>query len=122
MIRPELRVEAVSRVAERCGHHACIGDDHIERSSLCQKPVGTGTHAFQAGKIEFNQFEASAIGRGVLSHLLGCSLRLVQIPRYNMSAVGRQGSRRFHAEAGRNTRYENAFVLQIHARQNVICG
>jgi hypothetical protein len=59
-------------------------------------------HAFQVGKIEFSQFEASAIGRRVLLHLLGCSVGLVQIPcrTYNVSAVGRQGARRFHADSG----------------------
>jgi hypothetical protein len=111
-------------VAETCGHNAGIGGDHIQRFPFRQQPVGTDTHAFQVGKIEFNQFEASPISRGVLSHLLGCSFGLFQIPRraYNLSAVGGQGARRFHAEAGRNTRCENPFALQIHAGQNVVCG
>jgi hypothetical protein len=96
----------------------------IKRFSLCQQLVGAGTHAFQIGKIEFDEFESSAIGHGVLSHLLGCNFGLVQISRrtYNLSAVRGQGARRFHAKAGRNTRYENPFALQIHAGQNVICG
>jgi hypothetical protein len=56
---------------------------------LRQQLVGAGAHAFQVGKIEFNEYEASVIGCGVLSHLLGCSFGLVQIPRraYNLSAV-----------------------------------
>ena len=63
------------------------------------------------------------MGRSVLLHLLGCSFRLVQIPRraHNLSAVGGQGAGRFHAKSGRNAGYENPFALQIHAGQNVIC-
>jgi len=82
--------------------HSGIGDDHIQRFPFRQQPVGAGKHAFQVGKIEFNQFEASAIGRGVLSHLLGCSFGLVQIPRraYNLSPVRSQGPRRFHTDSG----------------------
>ena len=45
VIRPELRLEAVGCVAERCGHHSCIGDDHLERVPFCQQRVGAGTHA-----------------------------------------------------------------------------
>jgi hypothetical protein len=33
-----------------------------------------------------------------------------------------QRARRFHADAGRNTGYENPFALQIHAGQNIICS
>jgi hypothetical protein len=39
--------------------------------------VGAGAHAFQVGQVKFNQLEASAIGRGVLSHLFGCGVGLV---------------------------------------------
>jgi hypothetical protein len=56
VIRAELRFESIGCVAERCGHHAGIGDDHVERFRFRQQPVGAGTHAFQVGKIEFNQF------------------------------------------------------------------
>jgi hypothetical protein len=124
VIRAELCFEAIGRVAERCGHHSGIGDDHIQRFRFRQQPVGAGARAFQVGKIEFNQFKPSAVGRGVLSHLLSCSFGLVQIPcrTYNLSDVRGQGSRRFHAEAGRNTGYENSFALQIYAGQNVVCG
>jgi len=117
VIRPELCLEAIGRVAKRRGHHSGIGDDYIERFSLCQQPVGTGTHAFQVGKIEFHQFETSAIGRGVFPHLRGCSFGLVEIPRraYNLSAVCCQGACRFYADSGRNTGHENPFALQIYA-------
>src|SRR3984957_8160213 len=124
MIRAELCFKAVGCVAERCGHYSCIGNDHVERFSFCQQPVGAGTHTLQIRKIEFNQFEASAIGRGLLSHLFGCSFGFVQISRraHNLGAVRGQRARRFHAETGRNTGYENSFALQTHAGQNVICG
>ena len=56
VIRAELRFESIGCVAERCGHHAGIGDDYVERFRLRQEPIGAGTHAFQVGKIEFNQF------------------------------------------------------------------
>src|SRR5271167_1119950 len=65
----ELRFKAVGCTAVRCRHHPRICDNHVEDSSLCQQLVGTGTYALQVGKIEFNQFEASAIGCGVLSDL-----------------------------------------------------
>ena len=118
VIRPELRFEAIGGVAERCGHHSSIGDDHIECISLRQQPVGTGTHALQVGKIEFHQFETSAIGRGVFSHLRGCSFGLVQIARraYNLSSVRCQRACRFYANSRRNTGHENPFALQTNAR------
>src|SRR5580692_7863324 len=102
MIGAKLSLKAISRMAKWSGHHASVGDDHIERFPFCQQLISARTHALKVGKIEFNHFETSAIGRGVLAHLLGCSLGLVQIPRraYNLSTVGGQGSRRFHAEAG----------------------
>src|SRR5439155_18398409 len=105
VIRPELRFEAVGRVAERCGHHARICDDNVERLTFCQQCVGARTHALYVGQVEFYQFEASTVCGSVLSYLLGCSLRLVQIPcrAYNLSAMGDQGPRRFHAESSRNS-------------------
>lgn len=71
-------------------------------SPLGQQPVGADTYAFQVAKIEFDQFEAFAIGLGCLSHLLGCGFSLVQITRraYNVSTMGGQGPRGFNAEAG----------------------
>jgi hypothetical protein len=124
MIRSELRFKTVDSVTERCGHHSCVGDDHVERLTFCQQHVGAGTHALQVGKLEFNHFERSVVGRGVLSNLLGCSFRLVQIPcrAYDLSTVGGQGPRGFHAEPGRDAGYQNSFAVQIHARQNVFRG
>src|SRR5580700_608070 len=124
MIGTELCFEAVDGVAERRGHHSGIGNDHIERLCLRQQSVGTGTHAFQVGKIEFNQFEASATGSRVLSHLLGRGPGLAQIPccAYDLGAVRGQGACRFHAEPSRSSRYEDPFALQIHAGQDVIRG
>src|SRR5260370_28974583 len=56
VIRAELRFESIGYVAEQCGHHAVVGDYHVARFRFRQQPVGAGTHAFQVGKIEFNQF------------------------------------------------------------------
>jgi hypothetical protein len=77
VIGPELCFEAVGCVAELCGHYSGIGDDYIQRFAFLQQPVGSGAHALQVGKIEFNEFEASAVGCGVLSHWLRCSFGLV---------------------------------------------
>ena len=76
MIRAELRFEAVGCVAERCGHHSCIGDDNVEGFAFGQQRVGAGTHAFQVGKVEFNQFEGSAMGRG---SFLTCSVAVLAL-------------------------------------------
>src|SRR5260370_32789813 len=115
MIGAKLSLKAVSRMAKWCGHHAGIGDDHIEGFPFCQQLICARTHALKVGKVEFNQFEPSAIGCGVFSHLLGSSFGLVQIPRraYNLSAVGGQRPSRFYSEPGGNTRYEDPLPLPI---------
>jgi hypothetical protein len=37
VIRPELRFEAVGGVAERCGHHSGISDDHVQGFPFASK-------------------------------------------------------------------------------------
>jgi hypothetical protein len=83
-------------VAERCGHHSRLGDDNVEGLTFGLQVVSASAYALQAGKIEFNQFEASAMGRGVFARLLGCSFGLVQIPcgTHNGSAVSGKRTRR----------------------------
>ncbi len=72
------------------------------RSLVAHGAQVVGAHAFQVGKVEFHQFEASAIRAGVVSQLFGRSLGLVQIPRraYNLSTVRDQRASGFHAKAG----------------------
>jgi hypothetical protein len=123
VIGAELRFEAIGCVAERCGHHSRIGDDHVEGLTFGPQVIGASAYAFQIGKIEFNQFEASAMGRGVFAHLLCSSFGLVQIPccTYNVSAVSGKRTRSFNSKSCRNARDQNAFACQIDAGQNVIC-
>jgi len=111
VIRPVLHFEAIGGVAERCGHHSGISDDHVEPFSLCQQPVGAGTHAFQVGKVEFNQFDASAIGSGFLSHLLSCSPRAAPKTSAPCAARDRAVSTPIPAETPVITRIP--FSLQI---------
>src|ERR1700748_2322384 len=70
VIRAKLRFEAIVSVTEWCGHYSGVGDDDVERVRFRQQSTRAGTHAFQIGEVEFNQFEASAIRRGGLAHLL----------------------------------------------------
>ena len=111
VIRPELRFEAIGGVAERCGHHSCICNHHVEGFTFCQQSVGAGTHAFQIGKVEFNQFDASAIGRGLLSHLLSCSPRAAPTTSAPCAARDRAVSTPIPAETPVITRIP--FSLQI---------
>src|ERR1700748_706322 len=48
VIGAELRFKTVRSVTKRCGHHTCIGDDHIEGITFFQQPFGTGAHAREA--------------------------------------------------------------------------
>src|SRR5260370_13891886 len=45
MIGAELHFEMVGRTAKRRGHHARVGDDHIERLALSQPLIGADSHA-----------------------------------------------------------------------------
>src|ERR1700738_2666799 len=71
VIGAELCFKAVRCVSERCGHHARIGDDHVEVFTLCEQFVGTRAHAFEAGEIKLNEPEAPTAGGCVFSHLHG---------------------------------------------------
>src|SRR6516162_5322950 len=81
MVGTELHLEAVDGVAEKCGHDACIGNDHVKGFAPCEQSVGTGAHALEAGEIELHQLETSAVSRSVLADLGGGSLCLLQIAR-----------------------------------------
>ena len=123
VIGAELCFEAVGGMAKRCGHHARIGDDHVEGFTLCEQFVGTRAHAFEAGEIELNEPEAPTAGCCVFSHLHGRGFGLRQIPRrtHNLRAVRGKRPRSLHAEPGRDTRDEDPFAVQIDTGQNVLC-
>ena len=61
MIGAKLRLKAIRRVAKGSGHHACVGDNHVEELPLRQQLIRTFTHAFEAGQIKRNQLETSAV-------------------------------------------------------------
>ena len=61
MIGAKLRLKAIRRVAKGSGHHARVGDNHVEELPLRQQLIRTFTHAFEAGQIKRNQLETSAV-------------------------------------------------------------
>src|ERR1700739_1222863 len=81
VIGAELHLEMVGRIAERRGHHTCVGDDHIERLALSEQSIGAVSDAREAGQIEFDELEASTIRRRVLSYLSSRRLGLGQVAR-----------------------------------------
>jgi hypothetical protein len=115
VIRTKLRFEAIGSVAEGSGHHASVGNDYVEGLTFFQELIGAGTHAFEIGKIELNQFQASATGVGIFSHLRSRGLGLGQIARgtYDLGTVRGKGSRSFDAKSGGNARHQDAFSAQI---------
>ena len=63
VISAELHLEMVGRTAKRRGHHACVGDDHIERLALSEQLIGAFSDACETGQIEFDELEASTVSR-----------------------------------------------------------
>ena len=123
VIGAELGFKSVSRMSKWSGHHAGIGDDNIEGVTFGEQPVGGGAHTGETGEIEGNKLEASTTFSGILAHLSGCRFRLVQISRRTnyMGAMGGERTRRFHAEPGRDSGYENPLAVQVDTGQNVFC-
>jgi len=115
MIGAKLSLKAVSRVAERCGHHARVGDDYIEGVPFRQQFITAGTHTLKVSKIEPDQLECATIVCSVLSHLRSRIFSFGKIPRrtHNMCAMCRQRPRRFHAKSGGGTSYENSFAFRF---------
>src|SRR5260370_8436056 len=111
-------------MAKGCGHHSRIGDDDVEGLTLFQQGIGAGTHALKIGKIELNQLEASAVGRGVLSHLCGRRFSLVQIPRraYNLRAVRPKRPRSLNSAPARNAGNKNPLSGQLEPGQKIFCS
>src|SRR6266850_488195 len=122
MIGPKLRLKAIRRVAEGSGHHACVGDNHVEELPLCQQLLSAGSHALEAGQIQRNQLEASTGSHSIFSDLCGRRFGLFQIARraHHICAMRGQRSCRLNAQPCRNAGYEDSFALQIHAGQNLI--
>jgi hypothetical protein len=89
VIGAELHLEMVGCTAKRRGHHACIGDDHIERLVLSEQLIGAVSDTHETGQIEFDELEASTIRRRVIPYLSGRSLRFAHIARgaHYVSAV-----------------------------------
>ena len=117
VIRSELRFEAIGGVAERCGHDAGVGDDHVEGLTFFQELIGAGTHALQVAEIELNQFEASATGVGIPSDLRSRCFGLGQIARrtHDVSTVRGKGTRSLDAKSGGNAGHQDALPAQIHS-------
>src|SRR5215813_12023921 len=120
VIGAELHFKAIDGFGKRCCHDASVGDDDVERLAFCDKFVCRGANAFEAGKIEFDQFEAAATGSGIFFHLSGCGFGFRQIARGadDVCAVCDEGTRGFNTDSGRNACDEKAFALQINARQD----
>ena len=54
MIGAELHLEMVGRIAKRRGHHACVGDDHVEGLALSEQLIGAVSDARKTSQIELN--------------------------------------------------------------------
>src|ERR1700722_2406671 len=66
VIRAELRFEAILCLPERSRHHAGIGDEYIEQTTIGSQLVRSSAHTLQARQIEFNHLETrSALRRGL---------------------------------------------------------
>ncbi len=76
VIRAELGLESIHGLAERRGHDAGIGDDHVERLALGQQAVGGFADALQAGEIELHELERAAVGCGDFPHVARSAFRL----------------------------------------------
>jgi len=98
MISAKLRLKTIRRVAEGCGHHACIGDNHVEELPLRQQFIRTFTHAFEASEIERDEFETSAGSRSIFADLCGRRFSFFQIARGtdDLCPVSCQRSRRLN--------------------------
>src|SRR5271167_821397 len=81
MIGAKLSLKAVSRMAKWRGHHARVGNDHVERFPFRQQLISASPHALKVGKIEPDQLEAAAIVRSLLSHMRSRVFSFDQIPR-----------------------------------------
>ena len=115
VIGAKLRLKAVRCMTKRCGHHARIGDDHIQRVAFFQQPFGTEAYAYQAGKIKSNQLKAPSANRSVLPYLSRRLLGLSQVPsRTNhRRTMRRQRPCRLDPKPRGDSGHENAFAAQI---------
>src|SRR4051794_18879144 len=95
MVGAELRLEAVGRATMGCGHDAGVGDHDVERSSVSQQRVPTGTDARQRREVELYQFEAPAT-RSLIANRSGCRFGLGKVPGCadDMRAVRREDTSR----------------------------
>jgi hypothetical protein len=73
----ELRLEAVGSLALRTGHHARIGDDHIEGFALREQFVRRLAHAAERGEVGFDEFNRRASRKRCRQR----TLRLLKIAR-----------------------------------------
>src|SRR4029077_7787935 len=102
----------VGRIAKRRGHHACVGDDHIEGLAPSEQSIGAVSDAREAGQIEFGELEASTVRRRVLSYLSCRRLGLGQVARGANYARGMGGDIRscFSAEPSRNACHQDSLT------------
>ena len=123
MIGPELRLEPIGGMPERCPHHASIGDHDIEGPSVGDQRVGAGAHARQRGEIQLHQLQRPPVGR--LSPDLGRRpLRLGQVARGadHLGAMSREGAGSLDPQASRYAGDEHALSAEIETCQHVIRG
>src|ERR1700722_11299299 len=104
MIGAELRLKSVGGVAERCGHHAGVGDDGVEGFALGDEFVRGGGNTFEVGEVDPDDLEASAVGGCVFADLSGCGFSFLQITSGadDVRAVSGERPRGLDANAGGN--------------------
>jgi hypothetical protein len=78
--------------------------------------TSNGSHALEAGQIQFNQLQTAAIRRSILSYLDRGGFGFGQIARgaNNMRTVSRKRTRGFDTKSCRNARDENALSSEIY--------
>jgi hypothetical protein len=121
VIGAELGLKTIGRMSERRCHDARISDDHVEWFALGQQRVGACADASEIGEVERDEFEAAAMGGGIVSHLDGGRFRFYQVPcrADYMRPMGSKRARSLHTDSGRDTGHQNSFALQSYARQNI---
>src|SRR6185437_6169569 len=88
-----------------------------------KKRIGGGAHADQRGEVEFDQFDAAAIG-GLIPYDFRCAPRLVEIAGRadHLCAMRGEGAGGFHTEASRNAGDKDALAGQVDALQYFVGG
>lgn len=124
VIGSKLGFESIRRMTKRSGHDAGIGNDHVEAFAFGQQAVGGGTHALQAGKIQFDELKGATMSGCCLLHLVCGTLGFSQIPcsTGDMGSMSHESSRGLHTQTCGNSSHEDTLAFEIHSGKNFVGG